>query len=43
MGRDMSKLEDVYTPMVENRNLQAKLARLLMQAGKGPSEHYSRR
>lgn len=43
MGRDMSKLKDVYTPMVENRNLQAKLARLLMQAGKGPSEHYSRR
>ncbi len=36
MGRDLSGLEQVYTPMVQDRNLQNRLARLLMQGGYQP-------
>ena len=41
MGRDLSGLEKVYTPMVQDRNLQNRIARLLMMGGSQPGrEHY---
>jgi len=40
MGRDLSGLEQVYTPMVQDRNLQSRLARLLMQSGYQPGREY---
>jgi len=40
MGRDVSGLEQVYTPMVQDRNLQSRLARLLMMSGSQPGREY---
>jgi len=40
MGRDVSGLEQIYTPMVQDRNLQSRLARLLMMSGSQPGREY---
>jgi hypothetical protein len=40
MGRDLSGLEQIYTPMVQDRNLQNRLARFLMMSGSQPGREY---
>lgn len=40
MGRDLSGLEKIYTPMVQDRNLQNRIARLLMMSGSQPGREY---
>ena len=40
MGRDLSGVEQIYTPLVQDRNLQSRLARLLMQSGYQPGREY---